>query len=379
MSSAHATLFAPAERAAHDAIIRDAASVVQKGIMEHVTRSVPCLTLILNKQRQAVYVNDRMVEALGARSPDDLLGKRPGEMLHCVHACETAAGCGTTAFCRYCGAAQSILQAQASGLEAVKECRIDTTDGHTYDFRVWTTPIEDAGDGYTVFSLIDIADEKRRHALERTFFHDVNDMLTVVTGFSQLLQGSADAQEIAELSSTVEQATEQLADEIASHWKLLQAEKGQLAVSLSAFKALELVRELQRVHARRWHDWSIIPDDDSEPFQIETDRALLRRVLNNMLKNAVEASQPGEAILIGCRQVASNGVFWVHNPGHIGRAVQLQMFQRSFSTKGEGRGIGTYSMRLFGEQHLRGKVWFTSTREEGTTFYISLPLSYHGA
>jgi signal transduction histidine kinase len=54
--------------------------------------------------------------------------------------------------------------------------------------------------------------------------------------------------------------------------------------------------------------------------------------------------------------------------------VQLQIFQRSFSTKASsGRGIGTHSMKLLGERYLGGRVEFTSRDGEGTTFRITLP------
>jgi len=51
------------------------------------------------------------------------------------------------------------------------------------------------------------------------------------------------------------------------------------------------------------------------------------------------------------------------------------LFQRSFSSKGSGRGLGTYSMKLFGEKYLDGEVSFESDRIKGTTFTISLPLT----
>jgi len=56
------------------------------------------------------------------------------------------------------------------------------------------------------------------------------------------------------------------------------------------------------------------------------------------------------------------------------RNVQLQVFNRSFSTKGQGRGIGTYSIRLLVTRYLRGTVDFTSSKEQGTTFRARLPL-----
>jgi sensor histidine kinase regulating citrate/malate metabolism len=63
----------------------------------------------------------------------------------------------------------------------------------------------------------------------------------------------------------------------------------------------------------------------------------------------------------------------VRNPGWIPREIQLQLFQRSFSTKGQNRGLGTYSIKLLGEKYLNGEVGFASTQEKGTVFWLWLP------
>jgi sensor histidine kinase regulating citrate/malate metabolism len=54
--------------------------------------------------------------------------------------------------------------------------------------------------------------------------------------------------------------------------------------------------------------------------------------------------------------------------------VKSRIFQRSFSTKGQGRGIGIYSMRLITEQYLHGSVSFTSEKGAGTEFVVRLPV-----
>ena len=38
----------------------------------------------------------------------------------------------------------------------------------------------------------------------------------------------------------------------------------------------------------------------------------------------------------------------------------------------ERGGLGTYSMKLFGEKYLKGKVWFESSKEKGTIFFIEI-------
>ena len=67
-------------------------------------------------------------------------------------------------------------------------------------------------------------------------------------------------------------------------------------------------------------------------------------------------------------------LFSVHNEQVMPEDVQIQIFQRSFTTKGQpGRGVGTYSMKLFGERYLGGRVSFVSRTPDGTTFTLVLP------
>jgi signal transduction histidine kinase len=58
----------------------------------------------------------------------------------------------------------------------------------------------------------------------------------------------------------------------------------------------------------------------------------------------------------------------------MAREIQLQIFQRSFSTKGPGRGLGAYSIKLLTEQYLQGSVTFSTSPKKGTTFIASYPL-----
>jgi sensor histidine kinase regulating citrate/malate metabolism len=94
-----------------------------------------------------------------------------------------------------------------------------------------------------------------------------------------------------------------------------------------------------------------------------------------MIKNAVEAAEEGETLRAGVTVGGPTVAFWVRNRRAMPRHVQLQVFQRSFSTKGQGRGLGTYSMQLLSERYLHGAVDFVSSEEKGTTFTARYPLT----
>lgn len=85
------------------------------------------------------------------------------------------------------------------------------------------------------------------------------------------------------------------------------------------------------------------------------------------------ASMQLSAVTLSGKGNHQHVVFSVHNENFMEREIQLQMFNRSFSTKGVGHGLGTYSMKLLGEKYLKGKVWFTTSRENGTFFHLRLP------
>jgi signal transduction histidine kinase len=102
---------------------------------------------------------------------------------------------------------------------------------------------------------------------------------------------------------------------------------------------------------------------------------LLKRVIINMLKNALEATQKGGQIKLNCRKESGILTFSVQNPGFMPKNIQAQVFQRSFTTKGKGRGLGTYSIKLLTERYLNGTVGFTTSEEEGTEFFVKIPCS----
>ena len=374
MAFSTTTEFAPAERAAPVDLQRQTQAVDQGLGPDSLLGIAPAMMMILNGQRQIVYANSSVLRLLNLKDMEHLRGLRPGEALHCTRAGASASGCGTTAFCRTCGAVQAILSAQ-EGRPDTRECRIVAEDGGGMDLRVWTTPVEFNGEKFVVFSVMDIGDEKRRRALERIFFHDILNAAAGLRGLSELISG-VKPEDVDRFHGMIHDLAGKLIEDIQAQRDLTNAEHHDLAVKPAEIRSGMLIAEALGMYRTLATAHGVVATSsaDSQDLPFTSDKVLLRRVLGNLIKNAIEASQPGDTVTLSCHLEGDRVVFSVHNPAVIPADVQLQLFQRSFSTKGDGRGLGTYSIKLFTEGYLKGKVSFTSAQGQGSVFSVSYPL-----
>ena len=372
--SAMPTRFAPAERLSSEEIQTQSAFFSSLPYLRELADALPTIFVVLNSYRQIVFANQALADFAGKNSPEELYGLRPGEAFHCIHSNETEGGCGTTEFCRTCGAARAILAA-IGGKRDVQECRITTRDGQSLDLKALACPLRNQS-GFVSFALEDISHEKRRRVLERIFFHDVLNTAGGVQGLAELLKEENDPKEAEELIDMIWSGAHMLIEEINAQKQLSAAENGDLTVEQQTARTDEFLKEVLGLYENQTvaRDRRLQLHLDSESVEFTTDPTLVRRVLANMTKNALEASCAGETVTLGARRMEDRVELWVHNRGVMPRDSQLQIFQRSFSTKGRGRGLGTYSIKLLTERYLKGHASFTSTEAEGTTFYISLPM-----
>lgn len=117
-----------------------------------------------------------------------------------------------------------------------------------------------------------------------------------------------------------------------------------------------------------------ICNESIEALDIISSESLLKRVLTNLLKNAIEASPENASVQIGFTSDENSVEFFVKNEKVIPREYRHQIFKRNFSTKEKGRGLGTYGSLLLTKKYLSGDLRFESEEGKGTTFYAKYPL-----
>lgn len=120
----------------------------------------------------------------------------------------------------------------------------------------------------------------------------------------------------------------------------------------------------------------VVAHEERGPLPVMADREHMLRVLNNLLKNAVQAIPEGRdgRIAVVARSDGGHAIVEVRDNGMgIAEDVRERIFSPSFTTKSGGMGLGLAMVKRMVEQ-AGGTVRFESTEGEGTRFIVELPL-----
>jgi len=119
----------------------------------------------------------------------------------------------------------------------------------------------------------------------------------------------------------------------------------------------------------------------SQPVQFMLNREKIYRVLSNIITNAIKFSPPETEIKVNLKAIEDRSVITIEDHGiGIPDDMKKNIFNLQENVKREGTsgeksyGIGLITSRKIVEAHA-GKLWFESTVNKGSTFFIELPLS----
>lgn len=118
--------------------------------------------------------------------------------------------------------------------------------------------------------------------------------------------------------------------------------------------------------------------DDDDTFTLQGDSLLLETMLENLLRNAAEASPNDAAVSVELSRDGGRAVIDVHNQGIVPEKVRDHFFE-PYTTYGKpkGTGLGTYSARLAATAH-GGDIDYSTSHEQGTHVIVQLPIEQSG-
>jgi Na+/proline symporter/signal transduction histidine kinase len=134
----------------------------------------------------------------------------------------------------------------------------------------------------------------------------------------------------------------------------------------------EAVRLVRLSHAGKQLGYDVSCDSG---LTVSGDRQRIIQIFVNLLSNACDASQPGDAITISAHEEGHYARIEVQDSGHgIPEEYQEKVFEPFFTTKepGEGTGLGLPLVYSIIQEH-SGTITLRSAPDEGTRFVIRLP------
>ena len=356
-------------------IKKELAILHSNSVVTTLLESVSGLLTVLNSKREIVVINQNFNDLLGVTDAESFVGHRLGEVLYCIHSHEQG-GCGENAACATCGANLAIRSAlgnNASENDCVMSIKKKQKESDVV-FKIKSHPLEVDGHNFVLLFLQDITINQTRAALENTFFHDFNNILSSLSGAMELID-HVDTND--SLKKVIKNSVQQLQKEMEIQKYIFQNDLSEMKIKREIMTIDKLKYQLDTVfetHPRRGNKKVEIINTNSN-FSFDSDINLINKVAVNMILNALEASTEEQTVTVNISNKLDNLLIEVHNESTIPPEIQVRIFQKNFSTKAnEGRGLGTFSMKVFGEKVLGGSISFDSNEENGTTFRLLLPV-----
>jgi len=113
-----------------------------------------------------------------------------------------------------------------------------------------------------------------------------------------------------------------------------------------------------------------------EKIRIYADKTQINRLFTNLFQNALEACHDRPTSLISVAEELQGDRILIKirdNGEGIPEQMQSKIFIPNFTTKSSGTGLGLAMSKTIVEQ-AKGQIWFETTEQVGTTFFVELPV-----
>ncbi len=219
--------------------------------------------------------------------------------------------------------------------------------------------------------------------------HELRTPVSVMRTASQvtLEKSQRDESEYRDALSIIEQQTQRLSRIVEDMFTLARADSGGIAVEATELYLDELLADATRtakvLAARKGISLEMLPMSEA-PFR--GDEGLLRRMLMNLLDNAIKYTPAGGTVKTALEARDNNYLVSISDTGvGIPREAQAHIFERFFradkartqTAEGSGAGLGLAIARWITTVH-QGRLELMHSDGSGTTFLVTLPQSGGG-
>jgi signal transduction histidine kinase len=228
-----------------------------------------------------------------------------------------------------------------------------------------------------------------REDLTRMLVHDLRSPMVTIQGGLDMIEimikgGENEKDELLEMLEISRRGGEQLLGMINELLSIHKFESGQLVLNLEPVILSELISEETLGFTSLIKQINIQTTTDHAPGLpvMVMDKDLIRRLIHNLLDNAIKFTGDGGSIETWAKPDPDDSqmvLFGVKDSGiGIPPEVQTKLFQKYFSSgdktsRRKGTGIGLYFSKLAVEAH-GGTIWVESEPGKGSNFIIRMPV-----
>jgi heavy metal sensor kinase len=237
-------------------------------------------------------------------------------------------------------------------------------------------------------SLLDRLSEsfERQRRFMADASHELRTPVAILRGEAEvaLSQQARSPEEYRESLSVLQQEAERLTHIVEDLFTLTRADAGQYPLQPRAFYLEELIGECMHAARTLASAKNITLNFELSPeAPIRADESLLRRMILNLLDNAIKYTPEGGHVTVACRRAGDEYALSISDSGTgIPAEMQPRIFERFFRAdqarsrsegNGVGAGLGLSISRWIAEAH-HGRLELTRSDSTGSTFTAYLPV-----
>jgi len=213
--------------------------------------------------------------------------------------------------------------------------------------------------------------------------HDLKNPFNALLGFSELLERNYDTYtkaEIKEYINVIYESSQSLFKLLDNLLQWSRAQTGSITYNPEPFELLQLIKqEVSYLQLNADKKKIAIKVLVNESIKVHADKNVISSVIRNLINNAIKFTNTNGRVEIWAQTVADEIEVSITDSG-IGidnnDLNNIFLLNNSLSNKGtaneEGTGLGLLLCKEFIEMN-NGRIWATSTKGKGSTFYFTLP------
>lgn len=386
----------------------------QREYLMTVFETAPTGILLIDDQKIINHINDVAASLVGKQF-SEIVGKKPGDCIGCVHSFEAPKGCGNSTSCLKCELNNIINSTLDSGKPTLGKEIESTIYLNGQPVKLWlkisSNIVNIEGKRNVILAIDDITKSKKIHKQltkekERadnmvqkadkanktksqflaSMSHEIRTPMNSIIGFSDILAEEITSPEHKEYLKIIQNSGNHLLQLINDILDYSKIEAGKMDIDISFCSLQDIFNKVESMMQPFAINKNLVFEFNKNPNipeKIRTDPARVEQCLINLINNAIKFTDKGHVKVNTSIETIDNKEFVCIDVEDTGIGISPEVQQEIFNSftqaeqgtakKQAGTGLGlAITKQLTGL--LGGSIRLASTPSKGSTFTMLIPM-----